>query len=295
MKRLRLNLALLVGFFFGLYLLLYGSYLFHYEIISIFVVMLVSVLMIIDLIIKKLPGFSRNFIWLMGYVFYFVWLIMNNSFHPADSIQSIYRFFTEILIIALGINISGHLSKILDETTIILEQVSLSRLQPATRISDLRDDIRKEVVRSLRYERPLSLLVIDVTKELNAERIDSHLSLLQSEMMENYFEARISHEIVKLTRAADIIGKLETLGRFIIVCPESGKRSAEYLGERITLVLDEKFDRLVKWGVAELKADVGSFEELKSEAERDLENRSINFAVHYHGEEELSKYMDKKQ
>jgi len=275
MNRLRFMLSLLVGYFFGIVILLYGSLLFNYELISFFVVVLVCVLMCIDLVFKKQPGFSRNFLWLVAYVFYFIWL-MRFGFHPINSIQSVYRIFTEIFVITIGLNLSAKISLLVGEAQNIVEKVSFSMIKPPAQFDKLSSEIEKEFSRSIRYGRPLSLLVIDITKDLSVKIKDDQLNKLQSEMVENYFQARVNQEIINLARKVDIVAVTKTSGRFFILCPESDRRSIDYLGERILMMVEEKFDANMRWGGAEINEENTSFEELHKAAERDMENRSLN-------------------
>ena len=280
MNRLRFRLSLLVGYFFGIVILLYGSFLFNYELISYFVVVLVCVLMGIDLVVKKQPGFSRNLLWLVAYVFYFVWLV-GFGFYPISSIHSVYRIFTEIFVITIGLNLSAKISLSVDEVQNIVEEVSFSTLKPPVLFDKLSGEIEKEFSRSIRYGRPLSLLVVDIAKGLSVKTEDDQLSNLQSEMVENYFEARINHEIINLTRKVDIVGITKTSGRFFILCPESDRRSIDYLGERILMMVEEKFDAKMRWGGAEINEENESFEKLYEAADRYMENRSLNASTHF--------------
>ncbi|MCD4754095.1 MAG: hypothetical protein K8R40_13580 [Anaerolineaceae bacterium] len=275
MNRLRFRLSLLVGYFFGIVILLYGKLLFNYELISYFVVVLVCVLMCIDLVVKKHPGFSRNFLWLVAYVFYFIWL-MGFDFNPISSNQSVYRIFTEIFVITFGLNLSSKISILMDEVQTIVEKVSFSMIKTPAQFDNLSSEIEKEVSRSIRYGRPLSLLVVDIAKDLSVKIKDDQLSNLQSEMVENYFQARVNQEIINLTRKVDIVTVTKTFGRFFILCPESDRRSIDYLGERILMMLEDKFDASMRWGGAEINDENTNFEKLNEAAERNMENRSLN-------------------
>ena len=280
MNRLRFKLSLLVGYFFWIVLLLYGSLLFDYELISYFVVVLVCVLIGIDLVVKKQPGFSRNFLWLVAYVFYFIWL-MGFGFYPISSIQSVYRIFTEIFVITIGLNLSSKISLSVDEMNNIVERVSFSTIKSPDKLDKLASEIGKEFSRNIRYGRPLALLVVDISKDLSVKIKDDSLSNLQSEMVENYFEARVNQEIINLTRKVDIVGITKTSGRFFILCPESDRRSIDYLGERILMMVEEKFDATMRWGGAEVNEENKSFEMLYEAAERDMENRTLNASSHF--------------
>ncbi|NSW51528.1 MAG: hypothetical protein HPY85_03370 [Anaerolineae bacterium] len=224
-----------------------------------------------------------------------MWLLLTTDFDPVNNFQSVYRIFTEMFVITIGLSVSGQISRFLDETQVILRDVTFSTLKPTILVNQMMVDIEKEISRARRYERPLALLVVDTTARLTVESRGGRIHQLQAEMLDNYFEARVGHEILKLTRGTDIVAKAEPFGRFLILCPESTLQSVVYLGERIDVIIDEKLDAEVHWGVAEINADLSTFTAACEAASRDLMNRSLNEGVRFKGDSDLANFLAEYQ
>jgi prepilin signal peptidase PulO-like enzyme (type II secretory pathway) len=281
MRQLRHNITFLILYFFTLFVLLYGGYVFGFELISLFVVLLISVMVIIDLLTPKTKFWTRNVLWLLAYGFYLVWLLLQTGFAVADSFQSVYRIFTEIFLLSVGLNISRRISEFVDQTQLVLQEVTFAQVKPPKQLVELMVPFEVEINRSLRYERPLSLIVIDVIPKLEIENGTSHLSVLQNEMVENYFNARVGHEIQKLTRNTDLVAATEAVGNFFILCPETTKRSGSFLAERIQMMVEERFEAVMHWGIAEIDSGCTSFQNLCSQAELEMQNRTNNPQVRF--------------
>jgi prepilin signal peptidase PulO-like enzyme (type II secretory pathway) len=281
MRQLRHNITFLILYFFTLFVLLYGGYVFGFELISLFVVLLISVMVIIDLLTPKNKFWTRNVLWLLAYGFYLVWLLLQTGFAVADSLQSVYRIFTELFLLSVGLSISRRISEYIDQTQLVLQEVTFAQVKPPKQLAELMAPFEVEINRSLRYERPLSLIMIDVIPKLEIESGVSHLSVLQNEMVENYFNARVGHEIHKLTRNTDLVAATEAVGKFYILCPETAKRSGTFLAERIQMMVEEQFEAVMRWGIAEIDNGCTSFQSLCEQAALDLQNRANNPQVRF--------------
>ena len=281
MRQLRHNITFLILYFFTLFVLLYAGYVFGFELISLFVALLISVMVIIDLLTPKTKFWTSNVIWLLAYGFYLVWLLLQSGFAVADSLQSVYRIFTEIFLLSVGLSISRRISDCIDQTESVLEEITFAQVKPPRQLAELMIPFEVEINRSLRYERPLSLIVIDVISKIEIEKGTSHLSSLQNEMVENYFNARVGHEIQKLTRNTDMVATTEAIGKYYILCPETTKRSGTFLAERIQMAVEEQFDAVMRWGIAEIENGCTTFENLSDQAGMELQNRAINPQVRF--------------
>lgn len=292
MNKLRHNITFLIFFFFTIFVLLYGGYAFGFELISLFTVLLISSMVVIDLLTFKNKQWTRNSIWLAAFGFYLVWLLLGSGFKLADSMQSVYRIFTEMFLISVGLTISRRISDYLDETHSVVKEITYAHLSPPKPLVEVVYDFEVEINRSIRYERPLSMLVVDVVPQLDSEYQGGHLSRLQREMLEGYFNSRLGHEIVKLTRNTDIVAATEKIGLFYLVCPETDKRAASYLAERINIMIEERFEASMLWGSAEVNKATQNFALLLELAEREMENRSVNPQVRFDGvDEQLRPYL----
>ena len=281
MNKLRHNITYLIVFFFAIFVLLYGGYIFKYELISIFTVLLISSMVIIDLLTIKTKVWTRNMVWLAAYGFYLVWLVLGEGLRFSDSMQSVYRIFTEMFLISFGLTISRRISDYLDETHSVLQEITYAHLSPPKPLTEVIYVIEVEISRSLRYQRPLSMLVLDIVPQLESEYQGAHLSRLQREMLEGYFNSRVGHEIIKLTRNTDIVAATEKIGCFYLICPETDKRSIVHLAERINIMVEENFEASMHWGSSEISKEIHSFPQLLEQAELEMENRSVNPQIRF--------------
>lgn len=295
MNKLRHNITYLILFFFTMFVLLYGGYAFNFELISLFTVLLVSAMVIIDLLTIKTKIWTHNMLWLAAFGFYLVWLVLGSGLKIAESMQSVYRIFTEMFLISVGLTISRRISDYMDETHKVVKEITYAHLSPPKPLQEEIYAIEVEVSRSLRYKRPLSMLIIDVIPQLESRNSgeQGHLSRLQREMLEGYFNSRVGHEVVKLTRNTDIVAATEKIGQFYLVCPETDSRSVSHLAERINIVVEEQFEAVLHWGAAEANTKTSNFAALLEFAELDLENRSVNPQIRFSGvDQQLLPYLD---
>ena len=278
-----------------MFVLLYGGYAFNFELISLFTVLLVSAMVIIDLLTIKTKIWTHNMLWLAAFGFYLVWLVLGSGLKIAESMQSVYRIFTEMFLISVGLTISRRISDYMDETHKVVKEITYAHLSPPKPLQEEIYAIEVEVSRSLRYKRPLSMLIIDVIPQLESRNSgeQGHLSRLQREMLEGYFNSRVGHEVVKLTRNTDIVAATEKIGQFYLVCPETDSRSVSHLAERINIVVEEQFEAVLHWGAAEANTKTSNFAALLEFAELDLENRSVNPQIRFSGvDQQLLPYLD---
>jgi hypothetical protein len=287
MSKLRHHITYLIFYFFTIFVLLYGGYAFGFELLSLFTVLLISGMVIIDLLTEKNKIWSPNMVWLVTFSIYLLWLILGSGFKFADSMQSVYRIFTEMFLLSAGLILSRRISDFLEQTQTVLKEISFSHLSPPKPLKDMVNAIEIEICRSLRYDRPLAMLLIDVIPQLDTDYQQTHISRLQHEMLEGYFNTRVGHEIVKLTRNMDIAASGNKIGIFYLLCPETDEHSIVHLAERIHLAIEEHFDATVRWGAAGVNQKTPHFADLLGKAEIDLENRSVNPQVRFE-EEELS-------
>lgn len=295
MNELRHNITYLIVFFFAIFVLLYGGYVFNFGLISIFTVLLISAMVTIDLLTTKTKLWSRNMLWLVAYGFYLIWLVLGGGFQFSESMESVYRIFTEMFLISLGLTISRRISEYMDETNSVVKEITYAHLSPPKQLHEVIYEIEVEITRGIRYQRSLAMLVLDIVPNLESEQQGAHLSRLQREMLEGYFNSRVGHEVVRLTRNTDIVAATEKVGCFYLVCAETDKRSIIHLAERINIMIEEYFDASMRWGASEINSTTQSFPALLEVAELDLENRSVNPQVRFGGvDKELLPYLQEE-
>jgi hypothetical protein len=298
MNKLRHHIIYLILFFFTLFVLLYGGYVFGFALLSLFTVLLISAMVTIDLLTVKTKMWTQNMVWLAAYGFYLVWLLLGSGMRIAESMQSVYRIFTEMFFISVGLTISRRISDYLDEAHTVFKEITYAHLSPPKPLNEVIYDFEVEINRSLRYQRPLAMLVIDVVPHLESATSNDpgNLGRLQREMLEGYFNSRVGHELSKLSRNTDLIAATEKIGLFFMVCPETDKRSIAYLADRINIMVEEHFEATMHWGASEVNSRTTNFSELLEIAELDLENRSVNPQIRFErDDQQMLPYLQDQQ
>ena len=130
--------------------------------------------------------------------------------------------------------------------------------------------IKVELTRSRRYQRPLSLLVIEVEPEI-AEVTPPMMKSIQTDLMSRFTFARVSQIIDDLIRQTDLFIK-DRRGRHVILCSETNFSSVELLAKRISRTVKDKIGRHASWGSASFPEEALTFDDLLQKASDRLVN-----------------------
>jgi len=139
--------------------------------------------------------------------------------------------------------------------------------------------IKVELTRSRRYQRPLSLLVIEVEPEVGMVALPTMKSI-QTDLMSRFTFARVGQIIDDLIRQTDLFLK-DRRGRHVILCSETNFSSVELLAKRISRTVEDKTGRRASWGIASFPDEALTFDDLLQKASdrlvngRSLEDRSV--------------------
>ncbi len=156
----------------------------------------------------------------------------NGTYVNDDPIQE--RTLTHGDLIKVGRTILKYLSTDDIEAAYYEEIHRLSTVDGLTRCYNarsLREHLIREVSRSLRYGRPLSVLVFDVN---DFARINEEFGHLAGDAVLSQLGKRLGRRI----RREDLLARTAG-GEFALVTPEITKESAEYLGKRLLRMIGE--------------------------------------------------------
>jgi diguanylate cyclase (GGDEF)-like protein len=137
------------------------------------------------------------------------------------------------------------------------QQADLDSLTGLYNRRSFHDFLAREVARARRYERRLTVIVVDLD---NFKRINDQIGHLGGDTV----LAEIADRIRKVVRASDIAGRVGG-DEFAVILPESGRADGERLAERIrrtvaTASIASAGTLQVSAGVAELTRDEGATE-----------------------------------
>lgn len=156
----------------------------------------------------------------------------------------------------------------------ILEEVILDcslegPRRPVRALDAATESIKIELKRSHRYERPLSLLVVE--PEPRSVRVSLPKAMVQAQetLIRRYVLGKLGRTIGQIVRNTDIVLQQRD-GRFIVLCPETDCDSANALARRIREAAENDLGLSVSCGDALLPGYQVTFEELLHQAEQQL-------------------------
>lgn len=184
----------------------------------------------------------------------------------------------EFMLLEIGVWYAYQLAVQISHAEAIMDALAVSAFP--NRAHDIAPDqqrIKIELMRSRRYHRPLSILMIEMESE-DERMTREKLKSIQQDLLSRFSAARIGQIIDDRIRQTDLVLRDER-GRFIVVCPETDLSNATLLARRITQAIKERTTTGVLWGVAAFPEEALTFDDLLQKArERLPESTQISTA-----------------
>lgn len=183
-----------------------------------------------------------------------------------------YETITEIVLLSLSVVLARKVAYALYDFEEAVRNITLSGVGRHVRqLDEALEDVQTELIRSRRYKRPLSVLVIEPKPESIQAKL--HLSVLevQQAMMARYVVTSLARLIGKELRRTDLVLELDGKDRFIILCPETDAKGSAALANRLCDVAAERLKVAITCGIASFPEEALTFEELVRQAEVNLQ------------------------
>ena len=167
----------------------------------------------------------------------------------------------EFILLELGVWFAHQLAVQISHAESVLDALALSAFP--NRAHDIRvesERIRIEFTRSRRYNRPLSLVVIEAESE-DEKSSREMLRSIQHDLLNRFTAARIGQIIDDRIRQTDLVLR-DQRGRFLILCPETEVANAMLLGRRIARAIRERANHEILFGTAAFPDDALTFDDL---------------------------------
>jgi GGDEF domain-containing protein len=179
----------------------------------------------------------------------------------------------EFVLLEVGVWFAFQLAFQISHAESVMDALALGAFP--NRVKDIESEsqrIKVEFTRSRRYNRPLSLLVLEAD---HVERISTRevVKSIQMDLMNRFTSARIGQIIDDRIRQTDLVLK-DHRGRFLILCPETELAHVILLAKRIGPAITERIDLKVKCGVASFPNEALTFEDLMKKAYERLTNEA---------------------
>ncbi len=221
-------------------------------------------------------------IWIGGYVALRLTLDRGT---PLFIGESLFQTITEIAVIALAVLLSYETVHHLAVMEDLVEKVTFGVNSPRVLgMNEAEDEIKTEMIRSRRHERPLSVMVVEPAPNALDANLQRAVQEVQRAITRRYVLGSLARAISEEARRTDLLIRRDDAGRFIILCPETTLEGTVVLADRIRASVAERLGVPVAFGVATFPDEALSFDELLRKAENDLMNPVKNPALFYAGE-----------
>ena len=209
-----------------------------------------------------LPGLFRPSIYLTlifwaiiyGLVWFLYWRIREDP--PTTLVLGL-----QFILVELSAGLSHFVGLHLDEVEFLLDGLS-AYTYPNRMLSlnDARERINTEMMRSRRFNHPLTVLIVQM-KDAGGKETWSNMKNLQRDLLKRFAVAKTGQLISNLARQTDLIVQ-ENNERFMVICPETDREHSAILAERISKVVQNEMESDVVWGCASFPEESFTFDEL---------------------------------
>ncbi|HMB22111.1 MAG: GGDEF domain-containing protein [Chloroflexota bacterium] len=175
----------------------------------------------------------------------------------------------EFILLEVGVWFAHQLASQISHAESIMDALALTAFPNRARDIEVEDQrIKIELTRSRRYQRPLSVVLIQMESE-DEKSAREMLKSVQHDLLTRFSSARVGQIIDDRIRQTDLVMK-DYKGRFVVLCPETDFQSASLLAKRIAQAIEERTGLHVLQGVASFPEEALTFDDLLQKARERL-------------------------
>jgi hypothetical protein len=193
---------------------------------------------------------------------------------PRPLVGDIYTYlsFTELGLFLVAVFLAQNLAINLRDLEHNAQAFSLANIRKIKGVQEANKEIEAEIYRSRRFQRPLSIIVLDQDPKDIQANIITLTQNAQRAMLEQYFSVMIAKELVTQLRETDLVLENEKNGKLVILSPDTGIPETETLISRLNS-LTQSTELSIKFGAATFPHHALTFEQLLGYAEINLKQR----------------------
>jgi hypothetical protein len=140
-------------------------------------------------------------------------------------------------------------------------------------INEVHSMVDVEMVRSRRFERPLSLVVVQADASSVNMEMHKLVQEMQRSMMQRYVLSTMARVLSRALRRTDLVLEEGKPGRLLLLAPETNDAEARLMGQRVSRVIMDRLGISATFGAASFPQEALTFEDLRDVAEQDLQSR----------------------
>jgi len=223
--------------------------------------------------VSRIPVYVPLVVWAGVYILLLE--ILNRSLSTTSNDFSIIAL--EFILLEVGVWFAYQLSRQISYAESIMAALALNAFPNRARDIDSENQrIKIELTRSRRYQRPLSIVVIEAEEEKVTEET---LKSVQHDLLKQFTSARFAQIIDNCVRQTDLVLR-DQQGRFVVLCTETELSRATLLAKRIVQAIQEKTSQQARWGVAAFPDDALTFDDLRQKAQDHLVRSAASTLEH---------------
>lgn len=184
-----------------------------------------------------------------------------------------YLTITEIVFIMTAITLSYWLAiQVYDIEETVKNIMFSEKKTRMVREDAAEEEVKREMYRSRRLNRPLSVIVIEPSKDIEDVVINQTVEDVYHSLKQHYVVISLARGMDILLRRTDLLIEQFKRGRLILLSSETNREEAEILIQRIKEKVGEELDFKIYAGIASFPEDALTYGELVSHAELLLES-----------------------
>ena len=226
---------------------------------SVYLLTMIAVIMILSF--KWMRNLPKPVLMLLWAGVYFLVKLVLIPQPPLVGSYFTYLSLTEIGLFLIAVYLTQNLALNLEDVEQAVKNFAFASNTKVRRSQETQERINAEIYRSRRFQRSLSIIVIE--KNLRNVRLDINKVVqdAQRTFMEQYVSARIAKGVADQLRQTDILFEHDKGGKLIVVSPDTDEAGAKYLVERLGSLSQSKEFSLL-FGAATFPEDGLTFEQL---------------------------------
>ena len=134
-----------------------------------------------------------------------------------------------------------------------LQMVMIRRSSNLQTQQTVQEEMEREIRRARRFERPLSLVSIEPINSCSEKQLHHHLKELVSKFEKQLLRGQIANLFTSQTKANDIITYQD--GKFLVLLPETDKRQAEAMAQRLNSLCEQTLELSVQTETASFPSE----------------------------------------
>ena len=252
---------------------------------AVYVLTIISIVMILS--IRWLKNLPQPFLILLCAAVYFVTKMILISQRPLVGGIYTYLTFTELGLFIGAVFLAQNLALKIEEFEQAVQNFAFANISKVERVQEAHGKIQAEINRSRRYQRPLSVIVLEKDWNGVQTNINQVVQDAQRALMEQYISAMMTRELSAQLRETDLLVEHDNKGRLIIISPDTDHTGIQKLIDRLrSLTKSAVFS--IKFGAATFPGHGLTFEQLLEQAEMNLQQR-IDSPINLHTPENVER------